>query len=81
MSVFTPAAALPPLGKKANRLNVGSSNESAFKTRTADETRDVGALIAEAGATRGNSSTFGNCLRHPCVLRKHDTKAQGEDGI
>ncbi|TPM38192.1 hypothetical protein [Mesorhizobium sp. B2-3-4] len=81
MSVFTPVAARPPLGGKANRLSVASSNESAFKTPAGGEIRKVDALIAESGAMPGNSNTFGNYSRHRGALRKHRTKAKGEDGI
>ncbi|WP_149902510.1 hypothetical protein [Mesorhizobium sp. SARCC-RB16n] len=81
MSAFTPVAALPPLGEKANRLSAVSSNESAFKTRARDGIRKVDALIAESGAMHGNFNVFGNWLRHRGAWRKHSTKAKGEDGI
>ncbi|WP_292681327.1 hypothetical protein, partial [Mesorhizobium sp.] len=64
MSAFAPMAALPSLGKNANRPNAGSSNESALGTPAGSDIYQMDASIAEAGAMLGKLCTFGNCLRH-----------------
>ncbi|UVK46213.1 hypothetical protein BPNPMPFG_001831 [Mesorhizobium sp. AR07] len=81
MSAYAPMAALPSLGKKANRLNAGSSNESAFRSPLGGDIQRVDASIAEAGAMLGKLCTFGNWFHHCDGSRKRRIEAKGRGGI